>query len=51
MNEVENDPEYINDDSFYILRLYVAGQSPKCLAAFSNLKKICEEHLQGKYKI
>ena len=29
------------------LRLYVAGQSPRSLAAFSNLKKICEEHLSG----
>ena len=33
------------------LRLYVAGQTPKSLAAFANLKKICEEHLQGKYHI
>ena len=29
------------------LRLYVAGQTPKSLAAFANLKKICEEHLKG----
>lgn len=35
----------------YELRLYVAGQTPKSLAAFSNLKKICEEHLQGQYHI
>ena len=33
------------------LRLYVAGQSPKSVAAFSNLKKICEEHLAGRYRI
>ena len=33
------------------LRLYVAGQTPKSLAAFANLKKICEEHLAGKYRI
>lgn len=33
------------------LRLYVAGQTPKSLAAFSNLKKICENHLQGRYRI
>jgi circadian clock protein KaiB len=33
------------------LRLYVAGQTPKSLAAFSNLKKICEEHLKGEYRI
>ena len=33
------------------LRLYVAGQSPKSIAAFTNLKKICEEHLAGRYRI
>ena len=33
------------------LRLYVAGQTPKSLEAFANLKRICEEHLQGKYSI
>jgi circadian clock protein KaiB len=33
------------------LRLYVAGQTPKSLAAFSNLKQICESHLQGRYRI
>jgi len=35
----------------YNLRLYVAGQTPKSLAAISNLKKICEEHLAGMYTI
>lgn len=35
----------------YELRLYVAGQTPKSLAAFANLKKICEEHLAGQYHI
>lgn len=33
------------------LRLYVAGQSPKSLDAFANLKAICEEHLPGQYEI
>jgi circadian clock protein KaiB len=33
------------------LRLYVAGQTPKSLEAFANLKKICQEHLEGKYQI
>jgi len=33
------------------LRLYVAGQTPKAVRAFSNLRKICEEHLQGRYSI
>jgi len=35
----------------YILTLYVAGQTPKSLTAFTNLKKICEEHLDGRYSI
>ena len=33
------------------LRLYVAGQTPKSLAAFANLKYICEDHLKGRYTI
>jgi circadian clock protein KaiB len=33
------------------LRLYVAGQSPKSLAAVTNLKQLCETHLEGKYRI
>ena len=33
------------------LRLYVAGQTPKSVAAFSNLKQICETHLSGRYVI
>lgn len=35
----------------WVLRLYVAGQSPKALTAFANLKKICEDQLKGKYSI
>jgi len=33
----------------YVLRLYVAGLNNKSLRAIENLKKICEEHLQGRY--
>ena len=33
------------------LRLYVAGQTPRSLTAFSNLRKICETHLAGRYEI
>ncbi len=33
------------------LRLYVAGQTPRSLAALENLRKICEEHLKGQYHI
>jgi circadian clock protein KaiB len=35
----------------WTLRLYIAGQTPKCLTAFHNLKKICETYLKDKYKI
>jgi circadian clock protein KaiB len=35
----------------YNLRLYVAGQTPKSLAAITNLKKLCEAHLSGRYRI
>jgi circadian clock protein KaiB len=43
-------PAKAESDTFS-LRLYVAGQTPKSLAAFANLKKICEEHLAGRYQI
>lgn len=33
------------------LRLYVAGQTPRSLAAFANLRAICDEHLAGRYSI
>lgn len=39
------------DPTFWDLRLYVAGQTPKSVSAFANLKRVCEEHLAGKYKI
>jgi circadian clock protein KaiB len=39
------------DGEVWALRLYVAGQTPKSIMAFANLKKLCEEHLQGKYTI
>jgi circadian clock protein KaiB len=35
----------------WVLRLYIAGQTPKSLAAVSNLHRICEEHLAGKYHV
>ena len=39
------------DQETWELRLYVAGQTPKSVRAFANLKKICEEHLEGRYRI
>ena len=46
----ETQPTQVKSDAF-ILRLYVAGQTPKSMIAFANLKKICEEHLKGQYFI
>jgi len=39
------------DRDVWQLRLYVAGQTPKSITAFANLKKICEAHLPGRYVI
>lgn len=39
------------DADVWDLRLYVAGQTPRSLAAFANLKRLCEEHLAGRYQI
>lgn len=39
------------EEKAWELRLYVAGQTPNSLKAFANLKKICEEHLAGMYRI
>ncbi len=39
------------DEEIWILKLYVAGQTSKSITAFANLTEICEEHLNGKYRI
>ena len=44
------DPALAEDEVWH-LRLYVAGQSPKSLRAFANLKDLCDEHLAGRYEI
>ena len=38
-------------EDFWDLRLYVAGQTPKCVAATARLRKLCEEHMAGQYRI
>lgn len=40
-----------SQDQFYTLRLYVIGSSPQSVRAISNIKNICEEHLQGRYEL
>jgi circadian clock protein KaiB len=44
-------PERSTAGDKWNLRLYTAGQSPKSLAALDNLKRVCEEHLAGRYSI
>ncbi len=39
------------ESTVWNLRLYVAGQTPKSIRAFANLKAMCEEHLKGRYQI
>jgi circadian clock protein KaiB len=39
------------DREFWALTLYVAGQTPKSMAAFANLKKLCDDYLNGNYTI
>lgn len=43
--------EKLADPEFWTLRLYVAGQTARSLAAFANLKRVSEEHLKGRYSI
>ena len=50
-SERRDEEQLVLDDGMYQLRLYVAGMTPRSLAAFDNLKRICEEHLAGKYVI
>jgi len=42
-------PDHI--ECLWTLRLYIAGQTPKSVAALANLKKLCEEQLPGQYKL
>jgi circadian clock protein KaiB len=53
--EPEQNPSTSDDqpdqDGLWDLRLYVAGRTPKSVAAFVNLKRICEEHMQGRYHV
>ncbi len=41
----------ISHDKPWVLRLYIAGQTPRAMAALVNLKEICETHLAGQYRI
>lgn len=39
------------DPDFWELRLYIAGKTPKSVAALTNLQRLCDEHLAGKYRL
>jgi circadian clock protein KaiB len=39
------------EEEFWDLRLYVAGQTPKSLSACAHLRRFCDEHLPGRYRI
>ncbi len=39
------------DKEDFVLRLYIAGQTPKSMRAFANLKRICEQYLTDRYRI
>jgi circadian clock protein KaiB len=47
-NSVEDD---VSDNGRYVLRLYVAGQTPRSLLAIKNLKSICEQYLSDRYQL
>ncbi len=53
MDNPESEPNFetVENDEIWELRLYVAGQTPKSIEAFANLKKICETHLKDQYRI
>jgi len=50
MSPLRDDPPDAREGQ-WLLKQYAAGQTPNCIRAFANLKKICEEHLAGIYKI
>lgn len=45
------EPAVFDDEEFWELRLYVAGQTPNCVKAFENLRTICERELKDRYRI
>ena len=50
-NSTDENKKNVDVNGKWILKLYVAGQTPKSMAAFENLKKICQNYLNEKYEI
>ncbi len=46
-----SNPDSNTETETWELRLYIAGQTPRSIAAFANLTRLCEEHLPGRYQI
>ncbi len=51
INFASESNENLGNKPPWLLRLYVAGRSPKCVVALANLKRFCEEHMAGQYDI
>lgn len=51
MSDLFDPPASVRSEDQFHLTLYVAGQTPKSLTAFANLKRLCEDHLNGRYEI
>jgi circadian clock protein KaiB len=51
INFASESNENLGNEPPWLLRLYIAGRSPKCVAALTNLKRFCEEHMAGQYDI
>ena len=49
--ETEGTQPAAGPPGFWDLRLYIAGQTPRSVAAVANLKRICEQHFPGKYRV
>ena len=49
--KIKSSPRRKAEKDFYVLRLYVAGLTPRSRTAISNITSICEEHLQGRYDL
>ena len=51
MSKIVNLCQEVTEPEVWVLRLYIAGQTPKSVRAISNLRKICATHLECKYSI
>ena len=49
--ETEHYPESAPEGDAFLLKLYVAGKTPRSMTALENLRQICEDHLKGRYQI